>query len=179
MTRTGLGRTTRRGRTSQTAPVSEWLVSESTEDSDVDEINRLLREHNWRVNAPFMQQLDDPAHASQSVHLVARRDSAVIGGLIAETQFGWLKVGILAVAPRERRRGVGRSLLEKAELIAAKRGCSRAYVDSMAYQGPDLYRACGYVESGRLDDWDGHGNAKFFFTKRIGPATPTVVDASR
>jgi len=93
-----------------------------------------------------------------------------VGGLMAETQFKWLKVLLMAVAEGHRGRGVGRGLLAIAEREASARGCEYAFLDTMEYQAPGFYQKLGYVVAGRLEDWDSHGHAKFFFTKRLSPA---------
>ena len=47
------------------------------------------------------------------------------------------------------------------------RGPSRSYTDTLDYQAPQFYPACGYRESGRLPNWDSHGHDKIFFIKEL------------
>lgn len=143
------------------------LLRDST-DSGCDLVRRWLREHNWSVNAEFMRKFQAPEHQAVPLVVLAETDSGIIGGLLAETQLSWLRIGIMAVDPQHRSKGVGAALLAAAEREAVARGCKHAYVDTMAYQAPDFYLKHGYTKLGEIPDWDSHGHTKFFFTKPLG-----------
>ena len=127
-----------------------------------------MRSHNLEVNPDLMAAFDDPDNDPVPIHVIAI-DSAqqVVGGLIGETQFAWLKIGILAVSKSHRRRGIGRELLQRAEDEARQRGCRHVFLDSMEYHSPDFYKACGYTDVCTIEDWDSRGHTKYFFTKNI------------
>jgi ribosomal protein S18 acetylase RimI-like enzyme len=131
----------------------------------------MLRAYNRASSPEFYSARELPGNAPQPLNVVALDEQGIVlGGLIAETQFAWLKVFYLVVAPEHRHRGIGRRLMELAEQEATTRGCRYAYVDTMDYQAPAFYRKLGYQLAGKLDDWDSHGHAKCFFTKRlVGP----------
>ena len=99
--------------------------------------------------------------------LLAENDDRHVGGLIAETQFAWLRISIMAVDPEFRLRGLGAALLAEAERLAADRGCKYCYVDTMEYQAPGFYRKRGYAVVGEIPDWDSRGHAKFHLMKRL------------
>jgi GNAT superfamily N-acetyltransferase len=136
---------------------------------DVQEsIHVLLKEYNQASNPIFFNARALPESAPKPLNVVAfNAQGVVLGGLIGETQFAWLKVSIMAVAEAQRRHGIGRRLLELAEQEATLRGCRSAYVDTMDYQSPDFYRKLGYQVAGKLEDWDSHGHMKYFFTKKL------------
>ena len=94
-------------------------------------------------------------------------EGLLLGGLLAETQFAWMKLSIMAVVPAARGRGVGSRLLAAAEAEAVIRGCRYAYADTMDYQAPGFYQRLGYGLAGKLEGWDSHGHAKMFFTKSL------------
>ena len=149
--------------------MSDWQIAAVPDDSATgcDLVRQWLREHNWAVNPDFMAQLQEEAHQSRPLVLLASSDSGVIGGLFAETRFAWLRISIMAVAPERRSQGIGGALLAEAERIAIARGCKSAYVDTMEYQSPRFYLARGYSIVGELRDWDSRGHTKFFLTKRL------------
>ena len=80
-----------------------------------------------------------------------------LGGILATTQFAWLKVEMMGVEPTARGRGIGSRLLEKAETEARKRGCKVAFLDTMSHQAPLFYERNGYRQVGLLEDWDSRG----------------------
>lgn len=141
-------------------------VDDATEPG-CDLVRRWLREHNWKVNPDFMQEMQQPEHRGRPLIVLARAASAVIGGLIAETQLSWLRISLMAVDPEWRSQGIGTSLFIEAERLAIARGCRYAYVDTMDYQAPDFYVARGFQIVGEIPDWDSHGHRKLYLTKRM------------
>lgn len=143
-------------------------VSDATTPEIVDAIGEPLREYNEAHNAGFWAARERPENAPRALTVVAR-DSAgqILGGLLAETQFKWLKISIMSVHSGIRGIGIGRQIVAAAEREAVTRGCQYAYVDTMSYQSPGFYEALGYAIAGRLPDWDSHGHEKLFLTKRL------------
>ena len=95
-------------------------------------------------------------------HVAARS----VGILCGSTNLSWLHVQLLAVAPKHRRGGVGRRLMNEAEALARERGCIGAWLDTYDHQGPDYYPRLGYTECGRIDDMP-PGRVRLFFQKRF------------
>ena len=132
-------------------------------------IHALLRRHNHDHNPDFFHARELPENAPKPLNIAVYDNAgSVIGGLIAETEFSWLKISIMAVVEHARQRGIGRRLLEMAETEAVARGCRHAYVDTLDYQAPDFYRKFGYQTAGTLENWGSHGHTKYLFTKRLG-----------
>jgi ribosomal protein S18 acetylase RimI-like enzyme len=105
--------------------------------------------------------------------LVLREGENVVGGLIGETQWGWLRIDILAVAEELRGGGWGRRLVEEAERLAVEAGCHGAWVDTFSFQSPGFYRKLGYAVFGELPDYP-TGQTRYFLSKRLkeGPELP-------
>lgn len=143
---------------------------ETTDSPELQEsIGTLLRAYNRERNPVFYGLRELPEHLPKPLNLVVYdSDRAVIGGLLAETQFEWLKIHILVVAEQVRRQGVGRRLMTMAEEEAKRRGCKRSFVDTMGFQSPDFYPKLQYQLAGKLENWDSHGHAKYFYTKLLG-----------
>jgi len=100
------------------------------------------------------------------LNLVLREEDAIVGGLLAETQLGWMYVSALSVAEHLRGQGYGRALMEAAESGAAERGCHSVWLNTFSYQAPGFYQRLGYVEFGRLHDYP-PGQTRIFFQKRL------------
>jgi ribosomal protein S18 acetylase RimI-like enzyme len=146
----------------------DFQVLKALEPETQDAIYGMLRAYNRASSPEFYSARDLPENAPQPLNVVALDEQGIVlGGVIAETQFAWLKVSYLVVATEQRHYGIGRRLMMLAEHEAGARGCRYAYVDTMDYQAPEFYRKLGYQLAGRLDDWDSHGHAKHFFTKRL------------
>ena len=129
-----------------------------------------LRSFNRARSPAFYAARELPENVPKPLNVLAFDPSGkVVGGLIAETQFAWLKVSVVAVAETARRCGVGRRLVELAEQEAVARDCRYAFLDTMDYQAPEFHRKLGYQIASQIDDWDSHGHAQFRFTKQFGP----------
>lgn len=151
---------------------TEWTITPVADASATgcDRVRQWLREHNWAMNAPFMELLQQREHEARSLVLLATRGSTVIGGLFAETQLAWLRIAIMAVSPEWRSQGVGAALLQAAEQEAVGRGCRQVYVDTMEYQAPRFYLERGFQIVGEIPDWDSQGHRKLYLTKSLGRA---------
>jgi GNAT superfamily N-acetyltransferase len=142
-------------------------IAGAVTDADREVVYRWLRDYNRAENGDFVSALE--SGATKPLIVLARDERGEIaGGLFAEIQLKWLRVQIMAVSPARRRAGIGTLLLRQAEAEAVQRGCTHAYVDTMSFQSPEFYRRCGYVEVGRLPDWDSHGHDKYFLIKPLG-----------
>ena len=136
------------------------------DDSTRDIIYRWMREYNVSKNPACAAAME--GDAVKPLVIIARNAKAeVVGGLIGDTLFDWLRAHVMAVNPEDRNNGVGARLLAQAEKEARGRGCSCAYVDTMSFQAPEFYLHSGYSEVGRIANWDSHGHTKHFFTKQL------------
>jgi GNAT superfamily N-acetyltransferase len=95
-----------------------------------------------------------------------RDKGKIVAGLVAEMYWGWMYVNLLWVSERRRGKGFGRSLLERAEAEAKKRGVRNVYLDSFTFQAPDFYLRLGYREFGRLEGFPA-GHDRVWMTKAL------------
>lgn len=105
--------------------------------------------------------------AGRELSVVARDDAgAVIGGLLGETNLGWLFVAALWVAEPHRGLGVGSGLLAEAEQEARRRDCVGVYLDTYSFQARPFYERLGYQLFGTLSDCP-PGAVKYYLYKRL------------
>jgi GNAT superfamily N-acetyltransferase len=103
----------------------------------------------------------------RELSVVARdRSGAVVGGLIGQTNVGWLFVAALWVAAPYRGRGVGTALLTEAEREARRRDCVGVYLDTYSFQARPFYERQGYQLFGTLPDCP-PGATKYYLYKRL------------
>jgi predicted N-acetyltransferase YhbS len=95
-----------------------------------------------------------------------RQRGEIVGGLTAETFFGWMFVSLLWVSERHRGKGWGSSLMQTAEAEARKRGVRNVYLDSFSFQAPPFYAKLGYREFGRLTEFPA-GHDRVWMTKAL------------
>jgi GNAT superfamily N-acetyltransferase len=100
------------------------------------------------------------------------RSGGVVGGLLGQTNVGWLFVGALWVAAPYRGRGVGSALLAEAEREARQRGCVGVYLDTYSFQARPFYERLGYQLFGTLPDCP-PGAVKYYLYKRLDGGTAT------
>jgi predicted N-acetyltransferase YhbS len=98
--------------------------------------------------------------------LTIRERGKIVGGLVGETYFGWMFVGLLWVSEKHRGKGWGSSLIETAEAEARNRGVRNVYLDSFSFQAPAFYAKLGYREFGRLKEFP-PGYDRVWMTKAL------------
>jgi GNAT superfamily N-acetyltransferase len=142
-----------------TPPTELSLTLEiSPSPDDVQAVRDGLRAFN-RLHAP------DDDHR-ELVLLLRSPDGSIAGGLLGETYWGWLHVGILWIDEKHRRQGHGTRLLAAAESEAVRRGCRHAHLDTMDFQSQPFYEKHGYRVWGELPDLPA-GHRRIFLWKRL------------
>ena len=100
-------------------------------------------------------------------------EGELLGGLLGETIWTWLSVGVIWVTPELRGAGHGARLLRAAEDLAVVRGCTHARLDTFDWQARAFYERRGYAVYGQLDGFP-VGHTQFHLRK----ALPTVPRAA-
>jgi GNAT superfamily N-acetyltransferase len=103
----------------------------------------------------------------RNLAVVARDSSgALLGGLLGETNLGWLFVAVLWVAEPHRGRGIGSALLATAEKEARRRKCIGVHLDTFDFQARPFYERRGYQLFGTLPD-SPPGGTRYYLYKRL------------
>ena len=98
--------------------------------------------------------------------VVQTSDDEVIGGVVAETYYGWCHIDLLWVHEEHRGHGLGRRLMEYVEEEARNRGVRGVYLDTFSFQAPEFYRKLGYETFGVLPDCPA-GYQRHFMVKHL------------
>jgi GNAT superfamily N-acetyltransferase len=103
---------------------------------------------------------------------VKNSEGQLAGGLLGATYLGWLQIQIVWLDDSVRGRGYGSELIALAEAEALRRGCPRAFVETLSFQALPFYEKCGYQVFSRLADFP-PGGARYALTKNLGTAPGT------
>ena len=135
------------------------VVDEKPQPSLREAILRPLRDHNASkvgqvVIEPFAVFLRHP------------ESDEIVGGLWGASAADWLFIELLYVPDELRTRGIGSSLMRKAEEIAVKRGCIGIKLDTFTFQAPGFYEKLGYRIFGKLADHP-KGHEQIYYFKNL------------
>jgi GNAT superfamily N-acetyltransferase len=95
-----------------------------------------------------------------------REGNAIVGGIVGEVWTAVLFIQFFWLERHLRRKGFGAKLIKAIEVEARRFGATRAYVDTMSFQAPGFYRACGYKEFGSIEGYPG-GVTRHWLTKTL------------
>src|SRR5204863_9122798 len=84
--------------------------------------------------------------------LSVRDRGRIVGGLAAESYYGWMFVSLLWLDDKYRRKGLGTSLMQRAETEARSRGVTNVWLDTFGFQAEGFYNKLGYRSFGRHKD---------------------------
>lgn len=107
-----------------------------------------------------------PENYQRLVVVLHAADDKVLGGIIGNTWWGWLRIDVLWVDDSLRGQDWGTRLMEAAEAEAIRRGCHHVFLDTMSFQALPFYLKLGYTVFGQLDDLP-VGHSRYFLQKQI------------
>ena len=131
---------------------------ENPSDEDIRQVREGLQQFN-RLHVP-----DDDYQPM--VLFLRDSEGKIFGGLLGETYWGWLHIGILWLLELIRRQGFGSRLLAAAEEEAIRRGCRSAHLDTMSFQALPFYEKHGYQTFGVLENLPA-GHRRIFYLKKL------------
>jgi GNAT superfamily N-acetyltransferase len=135
----------------------------------IDRLGPMTPDDHAAILAPLEEFSRDAGYVwtVESLALALRDESgAIVGGLIGELHWGWLRIGILAVAESLRGQGWGGRLLAEAERLAVEAGCHHAWLDTFSFQARPFYEMAGYRVFGELVDYP-VGQSRYFLAKTL------------
>jgi ribosomal protein S18 acetylase RimI-like enzyme len=94
-----------------------------------------------------------PADHLHFVFTAQTQTGCVVGGVDGVSYWGRLHVDNLFVSADWRGLGIGRQLMEMAELLARDRGCLGINVDTFTFQAPGFYEKLGFQKIGEVNGY--------------------------
>ena len=91
-------------------------------------------------------------------------DGEIIGGLSGSTYWDWLEIDDFFIPDELRGKGIGTSLLQKAETIAMERGAKRCFLSTFDFQARTFYEKHGYFVVGKLEGYP--PNSAYFWMRK-------------
>lgn len=108
------------------------------------------------------------AETSKPLSVVCRNNGgSLIGGVAGRTIYKQFLIDVLWVEQSARGAGLGRRLMEMAEIEAKERGCLAAQVDTLSFQAPEFYEKLGFETVGKVSGFP-ESPDRYFFLKRYG-----------
>ena len=96
--------------------------------------------------------------------------NSLIGGLTASTSYGWVLVKVLWVDDAQRKKGIGRELMERAENKGKSIGRHSVWLETSNPNAKRFYEALGYEEFAKLSNEAGHfpeSHERWFMKKEL------------
>jgi GNAT superfamily N-acetyltransferase len=115
----------------------------------------------WAFNATHVGKAD-----YRQLTLTVRDRGRIVGGLASETYYGWMFVSLLWIDDQHRRKGLGTTLMQRAEKAAARQGAHHVWLDTFGFQAEGFYKKLGYRPFARLDDFP-PGFSRIWLTKAL------------
>lgn len=114
-----------------------------------------------------------PLFEKQRINWLAYDDNrSVIGALTADVLWDWIYIDELWVSETARGRGLGGSLMAKAEAYAASSHLTGLWLWTQSWQAADFYKRLGYLEFARFPDFPkGHFRVGLRKQLNSGPGT--------
>jgi GNAT superfamily N-acetyltransferase len=105
--------------------------------------------------------------AVRPLSVFARNESGnVVGGLSGRTWGECCEILVLWVEEASRGEGIGRTLIQKAEEEAARRGCHTVFLVSFSFQAPEFYERLGYEKKYAIEGMP-DGICKIYMLRRL------------
>ncbi|MBW8185578.1 GNAT family N-acetyltransferase [Shewanella nanhaiensis] len=104
--------------------------------------------------------------ATQPLSVAAYDNGELIGGVSGRTIYGNFLIEVVWVDKRYRGTGLGRKLMESAEVQAIGRGCRVSQVDTLSIQAPLFYQKLGFKIAGEIPEFSG-SPGRYFLMKTL------------
>lgn len=105
------------------------------------------------LNSLSFLEVRKPGSISPLYIIAKDRQGKTIGGLVANTYWGWLDIEDFFLPEMYREKGLGSKILTMAEDLAVKRGCGSCHLTTYDFNAYEFYLNRGYYVVGTLDNY--------------------------
>jgi GNAT superfamily N-acetyltransferase len=130
----------------------ETIVSEKEEKEFEKFLHNKIKDYN-NEKSPYHIEARKPGSFTPLNIILKDNSGNFIGGLSASTYWEWLDIDDFYIPEEFRGKGIGASLIQTAETIAVKRGCTRCFLSTFEFQARGFYEKQGYYVAGKLEDY--------------------------
>lgn len=123
----------------------------------------------WSGLIRFNRQQAGPFHYARTVLTARDGKKRLLGGLIMQSYWRETYIELLWLAPRARRLGLGRRLVQEAERRARRRGSLLIHLNTYSFQAPGFYEKLGFRRFGGMAG-SPRGESRHFYVKFTGKA---------
>jgi len=112
-------------------------------------VNNAVDKDNRKAVGAFLKNYNNAAmpgyELREHLEVVAKdANGKVLGGLYGYFFWAWLEIHILAVDEAQRKQGIGKSLIQKAEAVAIQKNTFKIRLNTFEFQAPQFYERLGY-----------------------------------
>ena len=93
----------------------------------------------------FSDQFTPPRNYREIGVVLRDAQGKVSGGVVANTVWDWLQIGVLWLPEELRGQGHGHRLLKRVEVLGRANGCRHAKLDTFDFEARAFYESHGYV----------------------------------
>lgn len=118
----------------------------------------------------YNNQVMGGKEAAKPLSVIARdQDGNLVAGVAGRTIYKHFLIEVVWVDKQQRGTGLGRRLMQQAEVEAKKRGCLSAELDTLSFQAPGFYGKLGFEVVGKVAGIP-KGHDRYFMLKRFNSA---------
>jgi len=132
------------------------------------QVRTLIHEHIKSFNDGISKHHKSArAIGTHPLHLIVYdTNDVIIGGLIANTYWGWLDIDDFWIERSRRGQGLGSTVLQTAEHEAIARNCLYSQLKTFSFQAQGFYEKCGYRVTGELKNYP-PGHSLYWMVKEL------------
>ncbi|EEM56635.1 MULTISPECIES: GNAT family N-acetyltransferase [Bacillus cereus group] len=134
-------------------------ITDDYTDEDYDTVGENLYAYNVDATKGLLTKPESDIHL-----FLKDKSGKVVGGICCETYSYCLYIDMFWVSEKYRNKGYGKLLINEAERIGKKAGCTFAHTSTFSYQSPHFYKNMGYEVFGVIEDYP--EDIKQFFLKK-------------